>query len=55
MWIGDRGMGLETHRMAAFTWSAYDLQMTKISCTPASARLSKVQSSRVALHIGSRH
>ncbi len=44
-----------THRIASLTCSAYDLQMTKISWTPANARLSNVQSNNVALHTGSRH
>lgn len=46
---------VETYRIAALTNSGYDRQTTKISCTPARARLSKVQSSSVALHTGKRH
>ncbi len=49
--MGEEG----AHRIAAFTWSAYDRQITKISCTPARARLSNVHSRRVALHIGNKH
>lgn len=45
----------DAHAMAVFTWSACDLQITNISWTPASDRLSKVQSRRGALHIGNRH
>jgi hypothetical protein len=47
--------GSETHLIAVLTSSACDLHITKISCTPARARLSNVQSSNEALHIGSRH
>lgn len=41
--------------MAALTCSGNERQITKISCTPANARLSNVQSSNVALHTGRRH
>jgi hypothetical protein len=41
--------------MAALTRSGWDLHTTKISCTPANARLSSVQSSNGALHIGNKH
>lgn len=44
-----------THLSAALTCVAYERQITKISCTPANARLSSVQSSSGALQIGSRH
>ena len=44
-----------TYLIAVFTWAACDLHTTKTSCTPARARLSKVQSKRGALHMGSRH
>jgi hypothetical protein len=44
-----------TRLIAALTNSACDLHITKISWTPARARLSNVQSSNGALHIGRRH
>src|ERR1700722_827938 len=43
------------YRIAALTTCAYDRHTTKTSCTPASARLSNVQSNKGALQIGSRH
>jgi hypothetical protein len=46
---------IDTYLIAALTRSACERQTTKISCTPASAKLSKVQSSSDALHIGSKH
>ena len=44
-----------THFIAALTRFGCDLHTTKISCTPAKARLSSVQSSKGALHIGNKH
>ena len=41
--------------IAALTRSGCDLHTTKISCTPANARLSSVQSSKGALQMGNKH
>jgi hypothetical protein len=52
---GKHKESIKTYSIAFFTCLGCDRIITKISCTPANAKLSKVQSSSGALQIGIVH